>query len=94
MEAKKNLKNSRAIVSFYCNSISWDASTLIAFYGYLYIKGLLYNNIAKEVCEYDAFTDLAFNPNKKPLTAACQVKSWALFQSDAIIDCVISKINS
>ena len=48
-----------------------------AFYNWLYINALLENpELAQKVLEYDAFTDIEFNPGK---SLNCQAEAAALF---------------
>ena len=48
-----------------------------AFYDWLYINALMENQeLAEQVMEYDAFTDIEFNPNK---SLNCQARAAALF---------------
>ena len=48
-----------------------------AFYDWLYINALMENaDLAEQVMEYDAFTDIEFNPNK---SINCQARAAALF---------------
>lgn len=50
------------------------------FYDYLYIKTLYANhkNIIKELLEFDALTDIEFNPHK---SINCQAKTCAILVS-------------
>ncbi len=48
-----------------------------AFYDWLYINALMENpELAEQVMEFDAFTDIEFNPNK---SLNCQARAAALF---------------
>ena len=48
-----------------------------AFYNWLYINALLENpNLSAVLLQYDAFTDLAYNPNTG---TSCQARSAAIF---------------
>lgn len=49
------------------------------FYDWLYVNALYLNkDLAKQVLEFDAFTDIEFNPNK---AINCQARSAAIFVS-------------
>ena len=80
-EAKKDdrLKNSGAIVGFRYEGRDFPTRPQSAFYDYLYVNALLENeDLAKIVLQYDAFTDIEFNPQK---SISCQAKAAALFVS-------------
>jgi len=78
-EAKKDnrLKNSGNLVCFnYYNRI-FELEPKTFFYDWLYVNALHFNDeLAKEVMEYDSFTDIEFNPQK---SINCQARSVALF---------------
>jgi hypothetical protein len=59
--------------------IRWELEPKTAFYDWLYINTLARNEeLADEVTEYDAFTDIEFNPER---SINCQAYSLALFKS-------------
>lgn len=80
-EAKKDprLKNSGKLISFEFYKKTWPLEPKTLFYDWLYIRALYkYNDLAKEILKYDAFTDIEFNPEK---SINCQANSAALFVS-------------
>ena len=62
----------------------WNTEPKTAFYDWLYLNALNYNiansdnPIYKEVLNYNAFTDIEFNPKK---SINCQARSCALYVS-------------
>lgn len=80
-EAKKDprIRNSGEIIAFKFFSREFELEPKTFFYDWLYINALcLYPNLIQQVLEYDAFTDIEFNPEK---SINCQAKSLALFVS-------------
>lgn len=80
-EAKKDdrLRNSGTIIGFRFEGQDFPLRPQTAFYDYLYLNALLENEkLANIVLQYDAFTDIEFNPEK---SISCQAKSAALFVS-------------
>ncbi|MBQ2955204.1 MAG: hypothetical protein IJE08_01955 [Clostridia bacterium] len=80
-EAKKDerLHTSGAIVGFAFEDMRFPIKPATAFYDFLYMNALLENEeLAKKVLEYDAFTDIEFNPKK---SQACQANAAAKFVS-------------
>lgn len=80
-EAKQDerLRTSGPLISFRFEGQDFPLQPQTAFYDFLYINALLENeNLAKVVLEYDAFTDVEFNPEK---SINCQAKSAAMFVS-------------
>ena len=80
-EVKKDERiiNSGALVGFDYENIKWNLEPKTAFYDLLYLN-LLKNiiGIEEDLNEFDAFTDIEFNPKK---SFNCQAKSCALFVS-------------
>ena len=85
----------------------WDIEPKTAFYNWLYLNVLnLNNDLKNEVLQYDAFTDIEFNPKK---SFSCQAEAIALYVSlrkknlltetgmiparDEFLDLVRNKIN-
>ena len=67
------------LVAFEFDGVRWDLEPKTAFYDWLYIHALLENpQLAEEVKEYDAFTDIEFNPNRQ---INCQAAAAALYIS-------------
>lgn len=79
--AKKDprLQNSGPLRSFCLDNVSFPLEPKTFFYDWLYLKALSENtDIAKELCKYNAFTDIEFNPGK---SINCQARSAAIFAS-------------
>ncbi len=79
MEAKKDirLKNSGKLKKFNFEYIGIEWSLDEGFYDWLYLNGLQENQyLGEEICRYEAFTDIAFNPKK---SVNCQAFSAAMF---------------
>ena len=80
-EAKKDnrLKMSGKLIAFEFYGRQWPLEPKTLFYDWLYIRAVYKNkDLANEILEYDAFTDIEFNPNK---SINCQARSAALFVS-------------
>lgn len=80
-EAKKDerLKTSGELIGFEFFDRKWEVEPKTLFYDWLYINALYRNqDLAQRVLEYDAFTDIEFNPKK---SINCQASSAALFVS-------------
>lgn len=78
-EAKKDsrLKDSGKLISFQFYGVEWPLEPKTIFYDWLYIRAVYKNeDLANKIIEYDAFTDIEFNPNR---SINCQAKSAALF---------------
>jgi hypothetical protein len=80
-EAKKDprLKTSGKLVRFRFFEREWPLEPKTLFYDWLYILALSQNeDLALQLLEYDAFTDIEFNPDK---SFNCQARSAALYVS-------------
>jgi hypothetical protein len=80
-EAKKDprIKNSGELLYFQFFGRRWELEPKTLFYDWLYINALSFNKeLSKEVVQYDAFTDIEFNPQK---SINCQARSVALYVS-------------
>lgn len=78
-EAKKDsrLKNSGKLIGFQFNSKDFPCEPKTLFYNWVYINTLLQNKeLAREVLNYDAFTDIEFNPQK---SLNCQAEAVAIY---------------
>lgn len=89
----QRLRNSGKLISFEFFGQEWKLTPMTAFYDWLYINALYLNiEICKEILDYDAFTDIEFNPKK---SINCQARSAAIFvslyQSQAIKKVLSSK---
>ncbi|MDN3399538.1 hypothetical protein QL919_12455 [Psychrobacter sp. APC 3426] len=79
LEAKRDerLKNSGDVVAFEHKGDRWGIEPKTAFYNWLYLNVLNLNSELKnQVLEYDAFTDIEFNPKK---SFSCQANAIALY---------------
>lgn len=78
-EAKKDerLKNSGKLTGFNYFKKQYPLEPKDFFYNWLYINALHFNTKpAKQILEYDAFTDIEFNPKR---SINCQAKAVAIF---------------
>lgn len=79
--AKKDprLRESGPIQRFELNGQSFPTEPRTFFYDWLYVNAVADNEeLAEELVEYDAFTDVEFNPDK---SLNCQARSAAIFVS-------------
>lgn len=82
----KRLRNSGHLVKFqyegdFLHKGDWPLIPKTAFYDWLYIRALRQNqnrSLAQKLMEYDAFTDIEFNPRK---SVNCQAAAAALYKS-------------
>lgn len=80
-EAKKDnrLKTSGKLIAFEFYGRQWPLEPKTIFYDWLYIRAVYKNKeLSSQILEYDAFTDIEFNPDK---SINCQARSAALFVS-------------
>ncbi len=80
-EAKKDvrLKNSGNVIAFHINNKTFSTEPKTYFYNWLYINALnLHTDFAMQILEYNAFTDIAFNPKK---SINCQAEAAAIYVS-------------
>lgn len=96
-EAKKDLRlhESGNLIKFQYGEEEFPLNPKTYFYDWLYIHAL--NNVKdlqEEILDYDAFTDIEFNPNK---SINCQARSAAIFvslkKSNLLMDALSSKEN-
>lgn len=96
-EAKKDLRlhESGNLIKFQYGEEEFPLNPKTYFYDWLYIHAL--NNakdLQEEILDYDAFTDIEFNPNK---SINCQARSAAIFvslkKSNLLMDALSSKEN-
>nr|WP_227751444.1 hypothetical protein [Tabrizicola oligotrophica] len=81
LDAKRDprLQSSGRLIRFSFSGQNWALEPLTAFYDWVYINALhLQRELAEAVMAYDAFTDIAFNPEK---SINCQAGSVALYVS-------------
>lgn len=79
--AKKDerLKNSGAVIGFRLNGEEYKTEPKTYFYDWLYINVLhQHPEFTEKLVEYDAFTDIAFNPQK---SINCQAEAAAIYVS-------------
>ena len=80
-QAKRDerLFSSGNLIGFEMNGKMWPLEPKTFFYDWIYVTGLKENiDLAKQLLEYDVFTDIEFN-HKKSLN--CQARSAAIFVS-------------
>jgi type I restriction enzyme M protein len=80
-EAKKDprLKSSGKLKSFHYGNRNFELTPTTYFYNWLYINALnLHLDIAEQLLNYDAFTDIVFNPEK---SINCQAMAAAIYVS-------------
>ena len=78
-QAKKDerLRNSGRLIGFEFFNTKWQLNPLTAFYDWLYVNTLNQNTqFHDELMQYQAFTDIEFNPKK---SINCQAYSIAMF---------------
>lgn len=81
IEAKKDqrIRNSGKLKYFQYFNRKWDLEPKTFFYDWLYINALsLKKELSEQILNYDAFSDIEFNPVK---SINCQAKSAALYVS-------------
>ena len=79
-KAKKDprLKNSGALVAFVKDGVEYPLFPQTAFYDFIYISALMANpDLWDEIDNYDAFSDVWFNPDK---SLNCQAEAMAMFR--------------
>ncbi len=80
-EAKKDprIRNSGDLIGFQFNNTKYDTEPKTFFFNWLYINALnLHKDLAEEILDYDAFTDISFNPQK---SLNCQAEAAAVYVS-------------
>ncbi|MBR9839927.1 MAG: hypothetical protein GYB50_18805 [Rhodobacteraceae bacterium] len=80
-DAKRDerLQTSGRLIEFNLEGEKWSSQPLTAFYDWIYMKALDAHPMnADAVMQYDAFTDIAFNPAK---SFSCQAHAVALYVS-------------
>lgn len=78
-DAKRDsrLRGSGSLVGFEYEGVRYPLQPATAFYDWLYINALMENpELAEELEQYDAFTDIEFNPNK---SLNCQARAAAIY---------------
>ena len=79
--AKKDhrLKESGKLVHFYFNNVKFELNPKTYFYNWIYINALNLNHeLGDELLQYDAFSDIEFNPQK---SINCQAEAVSIYVS-------------
>ena len=72
-------KATSPLVAFKCGTELWTLRPTRAFYDWIYCRALNANpELVEELCDFDCFTDIEFNPRK---SLNCQAYAVALYQS-------------
>lgn len=75
----ERLKNSGRVIAFQIDGKEFETEPKTYFYNWLYINTLnLHDELTKQLVEYDAFTDIVFNPQK---SINCQAEAAAIYVS-------------
>ena len=96
-DAKKDprLKENGNIVGFSYDDTFFPTEPKTFFYDWLYVNAVNQNPILKkEILDYDAFTDIEFNPKK---SVNCQARSAAIYVSlvsRGLLDTSLSSVDS
>lgn len=78
-KSDERLKNSGKIIAFEFDGKRFETEPKTYFYNWLYISTLhLHEELTKQLMEYDAFTDIVFNPQK---SINCQAEAAAIYVS-------------
>lgn len=80
--SKRDLRHSTSgrLIGFFYDDIKWGLIPRTVFYDYIYIlaaKSTVDEKKLKNICNYDWFTDIEFNPRK---SINCQARSAALLK--------------
>ncbi|MCI2802792.1 DarT1-associated NADAR antitoxin family protein [Staphylococcus pettenkoferi] len=75
----KEINKNDEIVAFECFNQAFSLEPKTLFYNWIYVNTLAQNKeIAHQILEYDAFTDIEFNPKK---AINCQAEACSIFVS-------------
>jgi len=75
----ERLKNSGRIIAFEFDGIRFETEPKTCFYNWLYLHALqLHEELTEPLLNYDAFTDIEFNPQK---SLNCQAEAAAVYVS-------------
>ncbi|MDK2865169.1 MAG: hypothetical protein PWP37_1361 [Thermotogota bacterium] len=76
-KVKKSLPKGNTLIAFDLLGDRWPLEPKTAFYDWLYINALVQNpTVAEKLLEFDAFTDIEFNPER---AYNCQAVSAAIY---------------
>ena len=92
LDSKKDqrLQSSGDLKGFIFQNEEWELDE--HFYDWLYLNALIQNTeIAEKIIEYDAFTDIEFNPKK---SFNCQAHTAALFKAIVLRDMDLNEFKS
>jgi hypothetical protein len=85
------LQASGRLTGFVLSGEPWPLEPRTAFYDWIYLRALVANpDLAEQLLEYQAFTDIEFNPEK---SLNCQARTAALYVSlhqEGILDKALS----
>ena len=94
-KADPRLKQSGRLLTFRFQGADWPLQPTTLFYDWLYLKALAENpQLAEPFGEYQAFTDIEFNPEK---SINCQARSAALYvglRREGLLDEALSSPDS
>lgn len=75
----ERLKNSGRVIGFFINNMTFESEPKTYFYNWLYVNALhFYDELTELLLNYNAFTDIAFNPKKM---INCQAEAAAIYVS-------------
>ena len=78
-KSDERLKNSGNLIKFRFENQDFPLTPKTVFYDFIYVNALIENpDLATMLTQYDAFTDIAFNPQK---SINCQARAAAIFVS-------------
>lgn len=77
---EKRLRESGDIIGFEFEGEYWENEPKTAFYDWIYITALYQNrkDLVEELCQYNVFSDIEFNPQK---SINCQARTCAILVS-------------
>lgn len=90
-QAKKDerLITSGELINYNYFGVEWDVEPLTAFYDWLYVNALKQNpQLHEEVMQYQAFTDITFNPKKSIHCAAYALAMFVALNKRKLLDTV------
>lgn len=88
-QAKKDerLGSSGELIGYNDFGVEWGVEPLTTFYDWLYINALKQNSqLAEEVMQYQAFTDITFNPKKSIHCAAYSLAMFVALNKRELLD--------
>nr|WP_220464384.1 hypothetical protein [Psychrobacter sp. GP33] len=83
----ERLITSGELISYNYFGIEWSVEPLTAFYDWLYVNALKQNpQLHEEVMQYQAFTDMEFNPKKSIHCAAYALAMFVALNKRELLD--------